>query len=81
MEDFLDGDWVRHLFTIIIEEKTMFDALINLIEKEGGISLLKDIFTDLESLIENFKYNLVTDASAKNALIDSIIAILQKQKS
>jgi hypothetical protein len=59
----------------------MFEAIQALLEKEGGISLVRSIFEDIEVLVSNFEADLVADKNVKNAIIDAIVTILQKQKS
>ena len=75
------GDLVRRFLKYPKKEEIMFDSLISLVDKNGGISLVKNLFCDLEDLISNFEHDLLIDKNIKNAVIDSLIAVLQKQKS
>jgi len=59
----------------------MLDALFALINAKAGIGHLADILKSVEELLSYFSSEYMVDGNAKDAAIDSVIAILQSHKS
>jgi hypothetical protein len=59
----------------------MIQVLMGLIGKVNGITLVKNIFIEIEDFVEVLNDDLLKDKNDKNAIIDAICEILQKQKT